>query len=352
MHCGLVSEGAVFSCTSCSFIRTSPPSSATSPTPLHAAALALHLRHLDRHDAVCSCRSTTSTTGSDDEPQPKVFYNPDSLQGLLDHLPAIYRGLRGAPQIQPDLVVGHMSYGTMLYLRNLYDCPFVGYYELLPPPFWGDGLMLRKEFPPPEGVRLFNASYHTLTHLHLHDCDAGYTPTHYQLAPAPTELRHKIQVIFDGIDCRLLPAASPAGRPVPRPDHRPDTTGRHLRLARPGVDARLRHLHEGGQEDLRERRSRRGLPHRRRRSAPTTAHELHHIGNKTFKQWVLSQDNYDLSKFLFLGLIPPPELATAVQPERPAHLPDGAVRAVVVDAAGDGVRLHGPGLGDARRCRR
>src|SRR5262245_29015096 len=60
---------------------------------------------------------------SDDAPQPTVFTNPDSLEGLLDHLGAIYRGLRGVPQIQPDLVVGHMSYGTMLYLRNLYDCP-------------------------------------------------------------------------------------------------------------------------------------------------------------------------------------------------------------------------------------
>ena len=80
-------------------------------------------------------------------PQPKVFYNPDSLNGLFDHLKAIYGGLRNNPQIKPDLVVGHMSYGTMLYLRNLYNCPFIGYYELLPPPFWSDGLILRKEFP-------------------------------------------------------------------------------------------------------------------------------------------------------------------------------------------------------------
>src|SRR5262249_19597975 len=68
-----------------------------------------------------------------DGPQPKIFYNPDNLQGLLDHLAAIYKGMRSVPQIRPDLVVGHMSYGTMLYLRNLYPCPFVGYFEMLPP---------------------------------------------------------------------------------------------------------------------------------------------------------------------------------------------------------------------------
>ena len=32
-------------------------------------------------------------------------------------------------------------------------------------------------------------------------------------------------------------------------------------------------------------------------------------GGKSFKQWVLAQDNYDLSRFVFLGLVPPPVLA-------------------------------------------
>ena len=66
-------------------------------------------------------------------PLPKVFYNPETLAGLMEHLPAVYYGLKRVPQIKPDLVVGHVSYGTWLYLRNLYDCPFVGYFEILPP---------------------------------------------------------------------------------------------------------------------------------------------------------------------------------------------------------------------------
>jgi glycosyltransferase involved in cell wall biosynthesis len=37
-------------------------------------------------------------------------------------------------------------------------------------------------------------------------------------------------------------------------------------------------------------------------------HELHYIGNQSFKQFVLSQDNYDLSRFQFLGLVPTAEL--------------------------------------------
>src|SRR5262245_15886381 len=57
-------------------------------------------------------------------PTPKAFHNPDNLQGLLEHLMAVYAGLRSAPELRPELVVGHMSYGTLLYLRNLYACPF------------------------------------------------------------------------------------------------------------------------------------------------------------------------------------------------------------------------------------
>ena len=34
-----------------------------------------------------------------------------------------------------------------------------------------------------------------------------------------------------------------------------------------------------------------------------------HTGSPSFKQWVLSQDSYDLSRFLFLGRILPEQLA-------------------------------------------
>ena len=241
-------------------------------------------------------------------PQPKVFYNPDNLQGLLDHMLAVYKGLRSAPQFRPDLVVGHMSYGTMLYLRNLYNCPFIGYYELLPPPFWGDGLVLRKEFPPPEGIRLFNATYHTFTYLHLHACDAGYTPTHFQLNTAPAEMRHKLRVIFDGVDTNLFQP-----RQLPRPfEFRgitigPDTpvvtyVSRGLESIR-GFDIFMK-----AAKIIAER-----VPNAifliAGQERTNYGHEAHHIGNQTFKQYVLSQDNYDLSRFHFLGLIPTDQLA-------------------------------------------
>ena len=39
-------------------------------------------------------------------------------------------------------------------------------------------------------------------------------------------------------------------------------------------------------------------------------HEVPHLGGQTFKQWVLSQDNYDPSRFVFLDLISLADLTT------------------------------------------
>ncbi|HLJ94274.1 MAG TPA: glycosyltransferase [Gemmataceae bacterium] len=240
-------------------------------------------------------------------PQPEVFHSPGSLQALLDHLAAIYRGLRGAPQFQPDLVVGHMSFGTMLYLRNLYRCPFVGYFEILPGAFWTDALTLRKEYPPPEGVRLFNATYHALTYLHLHACDAGYTPTHFQLSTAPRELQHKLRVIFDGVDCEWFQR-----RVVSRPF---EFHGRSF-----GPETRIVTYVSRGLESARgfdifmkvAKKIYQAIPDVQFLIAGSErtnyGHEISHIGNQTFKQYVLSQDDYDLSKFHFLGMIPVTEL--------------------------------------------
>ncbi|MCS6975437.1 MAG: glycosyltransferase [Gemmatales bacterium] len=236
-------------------------------------------------------------------PLPKVFYNPGTLQELMQHAAAVYRGLKGNPQIRPDLVVGHMSYGTMLYLRNLYDCPFVGYYEMLPPPFWSKELALRPEFPPTEEARLSNATYHTFTYLHLHMCDAGYTPTQYQLSTCPKELQYKLRVIHDGVDCDLFQR-----RELPRPFEfhgrtiGPNTrvltyVSRGLESAR-GFDIFMK-VAKRVTEELDD-----VLVLIAGDERTNYGHEKPYIGNQTFKQYVLSRDKYDLQKIQFLGRIP------------------------------------------------
>lgn len=251
-------------------------------------------------------------------PQPKVFYNPGTLSELMDHMMGVYKGLRSAPQLKPDLVVGHMSYGTMLYLRNLYDCPFVGYYELLPPPFWSKELALRPEFPPTEDSRISNATYHTFTYLHLHACEAGYTPTQFQLNTAPPELRYKLRVIFDGIDCDVFQRRS-FPRPYEFKVQSSDNTTKSFTI---GPDTRVLTYVSRGLE------SARGFDIFMKVAKRVTeelsdvlvliagdertnyGHELKHIGKQTFKQYVLSKDNYDLSKIHFLNRIPIKDLTT------------------------------------------
>jgi glycosyltransferase involved in cell wall biosynthesis len=242
-------------------------------------------------------------------PQPKVFYNPSALDGMLEHLTAVYAGLKGVPQLKPDLVVGHVSYGTLLFLRNLYDCPFVGYYEMLPAPFWGDGLILRKEYPPPEAVRLFNATYHALTYLHLHAIDAGYTPTHFQLTTAPPELQYKLRVIHDGIDTETFRPA-PIDRPtnfrgidIPAGTKVVTYVSRGLESLR-GFDIFMK----AAGRILREHPNTIFLIAGDERS--NYGHELHHTGGKSFKQFVLEKCDFDLSRFHFLGLIPTADLLT------------------------------------------
>jgi glycosyltransferase involved in cell wall biosynthesis len=244
----------------------------------------------------------------DNVPQPATFVNPDSLQGLLEHMAAIYRGLRNVRELRPDLVVGHMSYGTMLYLRNLYPCPFVGYFELFPSRFWGDGLLLRKEFPPPEEVRLANATYHALALLHLNAVDAGWTSTRTQFTMCPKEYWPKLRVIPDGVDCTAFqPRPRPAGVGSLRigPETRVVTyMSRGLESVR-GFDVFMQVAKRIGQR----RRDVLFLVVGAERT--NHGHELAYIGQQSFKQWVLSQDSYDLEQFAFLGL-PPLEELTAV----------------------------------------
>jgi glycosyltransferase involved in cell wall biosynthesis len=241
-------------------------------------------------------------------PQPKNFTGAPTLQAHLDHMLAVYKGLRTAPQIKPDLVVGHTSFGTMLYLRNLYPCPFIGYYELLPLPFWTDGLVLRKEYPPTEDLRLFNAAYHAPTYLHLHAVDAAYTPTYFQRDSAPAELRSKIRVHFDGVDAELFQPRA-LGRPL-------DFHGRTI-----GPKTRVVTYVSRGLESIRGFDIFMEVAARLSREIDDIiflvageertcyGHELHHTGGQSFKQHVLSKGKYDLSKFHFLGRIPVNDLA-------------------------------------------
>jgi glycosyltransferase involved in cell wall biosynthesis len=251
----------------------------------------------------------------DDQPPPKIYTPPASLQEMLDHMAAIYRGMRGIPDYQPDVVVGHMSFGTMLYLRQLYDCPFVGFMELYPPAFWGGKMNLRPEFPAPEGVCLFNATYHALTQLHLQACDSAYTHSAYQASTVPAAYRNKLTVLPEGIDCQVFQPKALA-RPISFHGRTIDESTKVVTFAAESLES-VRGFDRFMQlaKKLCEVRSD-VLFVVVGAEATFFGHEMYHINSPSFKQWVLAQDNYDLSRFIFL------ETLTVADLQQIYHLSD------------------------------
>src|SRR5689334_6624555 len=76
--------------------------------------------------------ATNSDAGESDLPFRRIGYQVSdaglprgyptlaTLPGLQAHMEALNRRLRGLPELRPDLVVGHTTFATLLYLRNLY----------------------------------------------------------------------------------------------------------------------------------------------------------------------------------------------------------------------------------------
>jgi len=236
------------------------------------------------------------------EPLPIV-----SVKDKLDHMLGAYRALKEVKGLKPDLVVGHTSFGTSLYLRTLFDCPFVGYFEWLSGRFWTDDLVYRPDYPPGESVRLGMATYHALTYAQLHQVDAAYAPTEFQRSRAPAELQGRIRTQFDGIDTKLF-APREIVRPVVYRGVRIEPGTRVVTYCSPGLESmrgfdifmQVARAVCAGRDDViflvaGEERT-------------VYGHELEHIRPKSFKQHVLDQGPWPLDRIHFLGRVPFEEL--------------------------------------------
>jgi len=118
----------------------------------------------------------------------------------------------------PDVIVAHPGWGEALFVKDVWpSVPLLNFCE-----FYYGGEGSDTGFLPEEPadidsicrVRARNAAHL----LSLEACDAGITPTQWQLSRHPAPFRDKIRVIFDGIDCGVVrpnPKASfalPGGR--------------------------------------------------------------------------------------------------------------------------------------------
>lgn len=239
----------------------------------------------------------------------KTHYLSRTFENYTWHSHAVYETLQAHSEIQPDLIVGHSGFGSTLFLADLYRAPIVNYFEYY---YRGQGsdMDFRPEFPtaPLDVLRCRTRNAALLADLAT--CAAGYSPTDWQRSLFPAEYQGKLETIFDGIDTALWRRLPPeergerqvAGRAIPTDTRIVTYVSRgfesmrgfdiFMKVAKRICDARSDvvfvcvgsdRICYGGDEK--------------------------HIAKKTFREHVLAQDDYDLSRFIFTGRVPRQELA-------------------------------------------
>ena len=237
---------------------------------------------------------------------PQTHYCSRSFENAVWHSHAIYEALRARPDIKPDLIVAHSGFLSPIFLRDLYPCPIVDYFEYYYHTT-GSDMDFRPDFPYPEINKLRARARNANLLMDLEDCDLGYSPTVWQRNKMPKTYHDKVRVIFDGVDTKMW-------------QHRPEFPRRVGEWTVPEGTKVVTYVARG-MESIRGfdvfMKMAKLLCERRKdvffivvgQDRICYGGDADHIGNMTFKEWVLSRDQYDLSRFHFPGLIPTPLLA-------------------------------------------
>jgi len=236
----------------------------------------------------------------------QTHYCSRSYENAIWHSHAIHEALAARPDIKPDLIVAHSGFLSTVFLRELYRCPIVNYFEY----FYhtqGTDLDFRPDFPYPAINRLRARARNAVLLMDLEDCDAGYSPTRWQRSLFPRVFQDKVRTIFDGIDTNVW-------RPQPG-------LSRKIGDRTVPADVRIVTYVSRGMESIRGfdifMQTAKRIYQRRNDVLFVVVGEdrvcyggdLDFTGGQTFKQWVLARDDFDMSRFLFTGLLPTPALA-------------------------------------------
>jgi len=240
----------------------------------------------------------TTTSGA----RETTHYCSRTFENAVWHAHGVFEACKARPDLRPDLIVGHSGFGSTVYLPELYPgVPIINYFEFYYHPHQSD-MDFRPEFPPSELDFLRARSRNAMLLLDLETCGRGYSPTHFQKKLFPAVYRPKIDVIFDGIETDLFRRNDKVDRRVG--DRSIPATTRVVTYVSRGFEAMrgfdifmkvAKRIYEqysdvvfvvvgsdrvcyGGEEK--------------------------HIEHKTFREHVLAQSEYDMSKFIFTGLLP------------------------------------------------
>ncbi len=218
----------------------------------------------------------------------------------------VVEALQARPDIQPDLIVAHSGFLSTVFLRELFDCPIINYFEYFYHTTNSD-MDFRPEFCVPLLNRLRARTRNAHLLLDLENCDVGYCPTGWQRERFPTLFHPKLRTIFDGIDTRfwhpmIRVPRTVAGRQLPDDMRIVTYVSRGMESMR-GFDIFLK----AAKRICERRRDVLFIVVGEDRVCYGGDHDV--TGGMSFKEWVLSKDTYDLSRIHFVGRIPPAELA-------------------------------------------
>jgi len=237
-----------------------------------------------------------------------------TFENTVWHCDGVYKALKARPDVKPDLIVGHSGFGSTLFLRELYpDVPIINFFEYYYRAHDENSDMdFRKDlgWATEEIKYLRSMCRNAMILLDLQTCDAAYIPTDFQKSRFPIDCQPKLEVMFDGVDRGIYHGHNETLRrgPVDR--------GGVRRIA--GLDipynTRVITYVSRGFESMRGFDIFMKAAKLIYQQYPDVVilvigtdriayggDEQYLGGKKSFKDYVLSQDEYDLSKIQFLG---------------------------------------------------
>jgi glycosyltransferase involved in cell wall biosynthesis len=237
----------------------------------------------------------------------QTHYCGRTFENAVWHAHAVHERLAAAPEVRPDLVIGHSGFGSTLFLRDLYPgVPVVNLFEYFYRVRDSD-LDFRPDFPSKPLDKLRARARNAMILCDLDNCDRGYCPTDWQRSRFPAEYQPKLTTVFDGVDTGLW---------KPQPGLPRRVAGRDVPAGMKLVTYATRGMESMRGFDIFMRAAQRVADRRSDVLFAVVGQDRvcyggddKHTGGKTFKEWVLSRGDYDLSRFVFPGLLPPAELA-------------------------------------------
>lgn len=236
----------------------------------------------------------------------RTSYFTRTFENQIWHAQGIYEVLSQRRDICPDLIVGHSGWGPTIFLREMFQCPIVNFFEYYYWPSKSD-FDFRPDFPPVKANQLRARTRNALLLLELENCDLGYSPTEWQKSRFPATFQDKIEVVFDGIDTSIWKPNAQAPRQIAG-EAIPDNVKIVTYVAR-GFES-MRGF------DIFMQAAKRICDRRADVIFAIVGEDRGYYGNDqavtgmpSFKDWVMSRDRYDPSRFRFIGRLPPGELA-------------------------------------------